>query len=87
MKSHCNKRKLSIFNNIESMEKWIFNECNCVNCVNCNKNTYLYCLLNSIKINREDMIKLDELTLTGKMIIKIKMEIVKHKMINMLSEI
>ena len=84
MTSHCNKRKLSTFNNIESIEKWIFNECNCVNC---NKNTYLDRMLESIKLNREDMIQLDELTLTGKMIIKIKMEIVKRKMIDMLSEI
>lgn len=84
MKSCCNKRKLSTFNNIESIEKWIFNECNCVNC---NKNTYLDRMLESIKLNREDMIQLDELTLTGKMIIKIKMEIVKKKMIDMLSEI
>jgi hypothetical protein len=55
--------------------------------VNCNKNTYLDRMLESIKLNREDMIQLDELTLTGKMIIKIKMEIVKKKMIDMLSEI
>lgn len=84
MKSHCNKCKLSTFNNIESIEKWIFNECNCVNC---NKNTYLDRMLESIKLNREDMIQLDELTLTGKMIIKIKMEIVKQKIIDILSEI
>jgi hypothetical protein len=84
MKSHCNKRKLSIFNNIESMEKWVFNECNCINC---NKHTYFSRLLQSININREYMIQLDELTLTGKMIIKIKMEIVKQKLIDILSEI
>lgn len=84
MRTHCNKYKLCTFNNIESMEKWVFNECNCVNC---NKNTYLHKLLQSIKINREGMIQLDELKLTGKMIIKIKMEIVKQKLIDILSEI
>ena len=68
MKNNCQKRKNINLNDIEHIEKWILEDCNCVNC---DKNSYITNVLQSIKIKREDTIQLDELKLTGKMIIKI----------------
>ena len=70
----CKKFKRIDTNKIESIEKWILDECNCNVC---NKDNYITSILQSIKIKKEDNVQLEELTLTSKMIIKIQMEIVK----------
>ena len=72
----CKKFKRIDTNKIESIEKWILDDCNC-NCNVCYKDNYITHILQSIKIKKEDNIQLEELTLTSKMIIKIQMEIVK----------
>jgi hypothetical protein len=70
--------------NIESIEKMVLDDCNCKNC---SMSGYLKSVLSSIKTKKEDTIQLDELTLTGKMIIKIKMEIVKKHLLETFSDI
>ena len=70
----CKKFKRIDTNKIESIEKWILDDCNCNVC---NKDNYITSILQSIKIKKEDNVQLEELTLTSKMIIKIQMEIVK----------
>ena len=84
MKTQCKKKKNINLNNIESIEKWILDDCNCTYC---NGNQYITNMLQSIKIKKENTIQLDELILTGKMIIKIKMEIVKKQLMETLSNI
>ena len=74
----CNKFKRIDTNKIESIEKWILDECNCNVC---NKDNYITSILRSIKIKKEDNVQLEELTLTSKMIIKIQMEIVKKHLL------
>ena len=84
MKVQCKKKKNINLNYIESIEKWILDDCNCTYC---NRNLYITNTLQSIKIKKENTIQLDELILTGKMIIKIKMEIVKKQLMETLSNI
>jgi len=84
MTNNCRKMKNVNFINIESIEKMVLDDCNCKNC---SMNVYITSVLNSIKTKKEDTIQLDELTLTGKMIIKIKMEIIKKHLLETLSDI
>lgn len=70
----CKNFKRIDTNKIESIEKWVLDDCNCNVC---NKYNYITSILQSIKIKKEDNVQLEELTLTSKMIIKIQMEIVK----------
>jgi hypothetical protein len=70
----CKKYKNMRINRLASIEKWILEECYCNVC---NQNTYLNGVLQSIQIQKEANIQLNELTLTSKMIVKIQMEIVK----------
>ena len=74
----CKKFKRIDTNKIESIEKWILDDCNCNVC---NKDNYITSILQSIKIKKEDNVQLEELTLTSKMIIKIQMEIVKKHLL------
>ena len=84
MVNNCRKIKTMDLMNMDSIEKFVLDDCNCKNC---SSNVYLKSVLNSIKTKKEDTIQLDELTLTGKMIIKIKMEIVKRHLLETLSNI
>ena len=84
MTNHCRKMKNMNLLNIDSIEKFVLDDCNCKNC---SSNVYLKSVLNSIKTKKEDTLQLDELTLTGKMIIKIKMEIIKKHLLEILSDI
>lgn len=70
----CKKYKNININNIQSIEKWILDDCKCNVC---KKDNYLPELLQSITIKKENTIQLSELTLTSKMIIKIQTEIMK----------
>lgn len=74
----CKKFKRIDTNKIESIEKWILDDCYCNVC---NKDNYITSILQSIKIKKEDNVQLEELTLTSKMIIKIQMEIVKKHLL------
>ena len=84
MTDNCRKIKNMNLENIDSIEKFVLDDCNCKNC---SMSRYIKSVLCSIKTKREDTIQLDELTLTGKMIIKIKMEIVKKHLLETLSDI
>ena len=66
-------------NNIQSIEKWILDDCKCNVC---KKDNYLSELLQSITIKKENTIQLSELTLTSKMIIKIQTEIMKKHLLD-----
>ena len=84
IKTICKKFKKIHINKIESIEKWILNNCHCGVC---NKDDYITELLQSIKIKKEGNIQLEELTLTSKMIIKIQTEIVKKYLLETLLSI
>ena len=75
----CKKYKNVKMNYIESIEKWILDECNCNIC---KKDNYLTGLLQSITIKKENTMQLNELTLTSKMIIKIQTEIMKKHVLD-----
>lgn len=81
IKTICKKFKRIDTNKIESIEKWILDDCHCGSC---NKDEYITKLLQSIKIKKEDNIQLEELTLTSKMIIKIQTEITKKHLLETL---
>jgi hypothetical protein len=81
IKTICKKFKKININRIESIEKWILDDCHCGAC---NKDEYITKLLQSIKIKKEDNIQLEELTLTSKMIIKIQTEITKKHLLETL---
>jgi hypothetical protein len=84
IKTMCKKFKKTHINKIESVEKWILDDCHCSVC---HKDDYITELLQSIKIKKEDNIQLEELTLTSKMIIKIQTEIVKKYLLETLLSI
>jgi hypothetical protein len=75
----CKKYKNVKMNNIESIEKWILDECNCNIC---KKDNYITKLLQSTTIKKENTIQLNELTLTSKMIIKIQTELMKKHLLD-----
>ncbi len=80
MKKFCKINNNTDTTKIYKIEKWILNNCSCGHC----KHIAIKNIISDIKIHKEPIIQLNELTLTSKMIIKIQTEIVKKNILDVM---
>lgn len=81
MYSNCSRLSKLPLNTISSIEKWLEKKCTCHNCQEAIQN--LENRVSNTTITRQSKFIHNNLLLTSKMIIKIKLEIEKQKLLNL----